>query len=876
METIQSRRRASRPEQHRHQTLEAEIAQLEARGALLPRDARTLRSQLHNSTSGQMDAVDARLKQLARSWNPYQDGEELPAEDKKKKKTELKAEKTELKIELRTELDLYQVLALDSAVQVTADDVKRQFRKLALLVHPDKSKRARRSKRDREGPADDRIADDLQDVHSVEFARLRVAYETLIDPVRRAAYDAKRLEGPPSQRHRQFGEAVKDQVKLEASTDFASLEWMARVKHKMDVMARIAEWATLLSLDATELRFETGEPCTGNGCGKIVSMDRDLECSGSPRRRVYICLLHKYIHACDERCTSAFGDAELDWRVCPMRAYWLVQNWLFDQLQNAASQQQQTKQRQCGVAAVGNQSGEPVRKKAKQDADRDSIDAPNEAMGIVMCELESSEIFLGDQFTRFRLEKLEECESRHCRGRFQFLEDGIYACRRHGTPHICTFEQCDRQELREGSYVCWVSGKVYGHEREQVGTDVRTRRVVFADAQGDESFVEMEVPVMLPLGKPTGVLLEGDPSFHRSDNVSSLSPPPPDEKAWSKRSLASSNGWADCARPQRRDAQKSCERHRERETSPVRKRLHDRLSAKVEKAATRSFHIFLKLPPPVAILPKVALELEEATGGSDDEDLSTKGSSSSSRENLLQIFVHSHHTVSYIKCWMEELTEQQLSIWDQQIYWDDTLIGEEANLMVLEEHGITSGCVLELRLHEDCPLLVSAWTDKNAATGGASGVPVEYNTLQISKEAQEDMGEQQEEWETVVAAEEEAFEQSRLELKRRKMHRLGALEHTEVIQYDNAKSVPRLVGVIQKQAIRDSDDSKHIRQLFSPVASVSTNARDEKDEALVPVKSEVLAKEEQAQIPRGAKAMRALSDDARSVKRARKVQIKQE
>ena len=38
----------------------------------------------------------------------------------------------------------------------------------------------------------------------------------------------------------------------------------------------------------------------------------------SPRRRVYICLFHKYIHVCDERCISAVGDAELDWRVCPL------------------------------------------------------------------------------------------------------------------------------------------------------------------------------------------------------------------------------------------------------------------------------------------------------------------------------------------------------------------------------------------------------------------------------------------------------------------------------------------------------------------------------------------------------------------------------
>lgn len=825
-------------EHAKRRALLAKIAQFEARGAILPTDARTLRSQLYDSTSGQWKAVEVRLQQLARSWNPYQD--DNPTSSKKEKK----------------KVDFYQLLELENDAAVTTEDVKKQFRKLALLLHPDKKRTSRKRER-KEGEEQDE--EKLHQVDSTQFARLRLAYETLSHPERRAAYNAKLLETAHPQQSQQIGQVVKDQVKLEASSDFASLEWMARVKHKMDVMARIPEWAKLLLLNATELRFETGEPCTGKTCGKIVSMDRDLECSGSPRRRVYICLLHKYIHACDESCTSTFGDAELDRRVCPMRAYWLIQNWLFDQLQAAAFQRQT---QPFNPAATEQERNEPDAKKLKQQ---------EEIGERGVCGFEQSEIHLGDQYTRFQVEKIAECRSSTCRNSFQFLEDGIYACRHHGTPHICTFEQCDRQELHMGSYICWVSGKVYGREREQAGTDVRTRRVIFSDDQGEENSIEMEVPVMLPLGQTTQYLLEGDPSLQISGDVSSLSPPPPDEKAWSnKRQRGGSEGGD--ARSPRREARKRFKRdhERERETSPVRKRLHERLASKIQRSETTSFHIFLKLPPAVAILPKVALELEEAAGSSsDDEDFPPKAAAG--KDNLLQIFVNSHHTVNYIKYWMEELTEQQLSIWDQQIYWGDTLIGEETNVMVLEEHGISAGCVLELRLHDDCPLLVSTWNGKSAAAGGCGGAPAEYNTVQISKEAAEDLDDLQEEWENVVATEEQAFEDSRLKRKREKLELRGAIEHTEVLRYDNAKSEPRLLGVIQKRALGEERGERN--QQLKP-SSAGSKRGSEKERALVSIKSEVLVKEEQEQIPKVVEAIKSLSNDAQPVKRAKKTRGK--
>lgn len=771
------------------------IARFEARGAILATDAHTLRRQLLDCLTGsEWRAAEKRLEQLALSWNPYQD---VSAADRSAARKPGKPSKRPKK-----KRDFYELLGLTGErSKLSTDDIKRQFRKLALRLHPDKQQAAAAKLGDElsdeamvtEGEVSKASADEPADEESTEFARLLVAYETLSDPERRAAYDAKLADLDAGKSDAESGEVVgMNQIKLEASTDFASLEWMARVKHKMDVMDRIAEWAKILGINATEIRFETGEPCVGRGCGKIVSMDRDLECYGSPRRRVYVCLLHKYIHACDELCTSRFGDAELDKKVCPMRAYWLVQNWLYDQLQakmamapaaNEIKTEVEVKQELTSVSNIDVPMPEQKSSTATTIAD-------NDGSPVQECLLAPSDIHLGDYHTRFHLDKLSDCRRENCSTLFQFLEDGIFACRRHGTPHICTFEQCDRKELDDGRYVCWVSGRVYGSHREEAGTGVRMRKIVYSDANGDENAVEMEVPVMLPLGKMTSYLLEGHSGSHKQD-ISSLSPPPPDEKArhggdrlGRRPRENSTDGYNSDDQSPRRVVKRV---KTERETSPVRARIHKRLAEKVQKSEETAFFIYLKVPPAVANLPRVALELD--TGNVDDED-DEDGPPKNPERDLLPIRVHARHTVNYIKYWMEGLTDQQISIWDQQVFWGDTVIGEEANVMMLEEHGIHAGCVLELRLHDDCPLLVSAWNGQQAGGGQTS----EYNTVQISKEAEEEQEDRQEEWENVIAVEEEAFERDILDREREKMERLGVLNHTEVIQFDG--KTPRLLGVI--------------------------------------------------------------------------------
>ncbi|KAJ0412028.1 hypothetical protein ATCC90586_004574 [Pythium insidiosum] len=154
---------------------------------------------------------------------------------------------------------------------------------------------------------------------------------------------------------------------------------------------------------------------------------------------------------------------------------------------------------------------------------------------------------------------------------------------------------------------------------------------------------------------------------------------------------------------------------REEETSPTRARIRRKLVEKV-RLADASFYIYLKIPRAVANLPKVALEVQEhmpINVGSDADD-ANRGS-----DAILPIRVRPRNTVNYIKYFVEELSDQQISIWDQQ-----TLAGE-------------------------------------------------YNTVQISKEAEEELDEEQEEWEAAVAQEEAVVE--------REKGKLAADDHTELV-----------------------------------------------------------------------------------------------
>jgi hypothetical protein len=864
-ENVEKRKKKQHSDHDKMQAILKKIATFEHRGSISHADAMTLRNQVHDSLSGQWSAVEERLGQLAMTWNPYQDTSPTEATlptgtcNTSMSFTPASTKATQAK----KKQNFYELLEIDDPERTKQLDIKKQFRKLALLYHPDKLKQRTATSDmidsiDVKEVLEKEIEPDNQATSNevIHFARLRLAYETLSDPILRQAYDIKLKEDLSSSNDLHFvsGIQVNNQIKLEGTTDFASLEWMARVKHKMDVMDRIAEWAKVLNICAIDLRFETGEPCVGKGCGKIVTMDRDLECFGSPRRRVYVCLLHKYIHACDHTCTSHYSDTEFDKKVCSMRAYWLIQSWIHEQQQLIRQKDHQkfvslfTQTQTLTKETTDTTTGYKTEVSVSQDKNQQVQNCPPCLIGPEpQGRYDLLNVELGDYQVPFRSYHAEECKRTECINQFQLLEEGIYVCRCHGTPHICTFEQCNRKEIRNKMYVCWISGHVYGGIHEKAGTFVRTRQVMYMDTHGEEKKMEMEVPILLPLGKMTSYLLEGS---HTNEN---------------KKYLPRISGYNDSKWKRKRKRKLSIELVNEEEVEkedhhgkrhgkmidknhhPVisegmaigmphapQKWMHERvksivsphcvlvqdvittkehesavsiqatssnslllkpvgrvllhpqsgLHAKLKKAESNMSHfiIYLKVPLVVANLPRIALELQDSL--------------------FLPLLVQQRDTCNSLKYSIEELSDGELSIWDQQLYWGDTILGEEEQdqMTPLKDLGLQEGSILELKLNEDCPLHLANWTTQRVQVQEQ-----EYNTVQISKEAEEDVEEQQEEQEQIHQME-QTFEKERIQRKRQKLEQAGALNHIEVLQYDG--HVPRLVGVFPTKQLQQQQQQQ--------------------------------------------------------------------
>ena len=192
---------------------------------------------------------------------------------------------------------------------------------------------------------------------------------------------------------------------------------------------------------------------------------------------------------------------------------------------------------------------------------------------------------------------------------------------------------------------------------------------------------------------------------------------------------------------------------------------------KSEENDWRAFSIFVRVPEVIAAIPAVAVEMKEHT-------------------SLLPITVKPSFTIADVKRYIEELSEA--TPFDQEISWDGVVLDGEGGALEFEDLHIRDGCVLDLKLHDDCPIFLASWNAKLAA-GKSNLGGVEYNTMSISKEAEEDIIEQQDEYEAEIVAEEESFSRERLEYKRQKLINTGTLDTVEVVDF--AGPVPKLVGI---------------------------------------------------------------------------------
>lgn len=647
-------------------------------------DSQSLQNQLRNSVHGDYDAVAIRLDTLRNEWNPYQQIHSTPTfvSSVGKKSTRRKS--------ATRKTDYYTVLKLHPRASV--DQIKQSFRKLALVHHPDKCKHL---------PNDDEEEEARRTFHQIQQA-----YTVLSNEKERRQYDAHLEDWEGNEDLDMTKEKEAKTSTLEGGDVFTSLEWMKRIKDKLDVLQHLHRWSKLLEIPYTHLRFETGPPCLGKGCGKIVSMDKDLECLQSSRRRVYICLLHNYVHACDHLCTQhggihASAKESFDQRICAMRGYWLAQNWVYEATLGPSSHL---------ISLLGSNTELAFNTSAKGPDNR-------------CCGLEDS----------------STC-------RYISLEEGIWICQVHGYPHICTFEQCHEVKLdNTHRYVCPISHRLYGHASEPTGVETRKRKLVYQDRWGQDTATEMDVPIFLPVGKSTEVLLIN--SIQAQDKSPERSPK--DEP----KVVAKTKG------PKFNPA------------AAVKQRLHEKIDP---STLAEVYTIHIALPAAIATLPVVSLELDPKSG-------------------FLPLSMSSKATIGQIKARIEEFSE--VAPFDQQLLWDGAVLGEgvENETTSLLDYGLVSGVCLTLQLHQDNPYEVSTWNPSRASGQCTTAGTTEYNTVLISKEAEEDVLEQQEEYDREIKTEEQRFADHDHQYKRRKLLQRGILDQIEVVDFSSP--VPQLLGL---------------------------------------------------------------------------------
>ena len=328
--------------------------------------------------------------------------------------------------------------------------------------------------------------------------------------------------------------------------------------------------------------------------------------------------------------------------------------------------------------------------------------------------------------------------------------------------------------MKNRMYTCWISKRQYGSAVQHLGTETRKRCLVYKDRFGVQTTTEMEVPIFLPIGCDAGHLLMGQDQKKKCQRL----------QQEVKHLAAKGNSHTRTLREAR------SLRTMHKQSSTARERLMHVIQ-KTESTDWNLITIFVRVPQAIALVPAVADEMKDHV-------------------SLLPVRVRSTATVEDVKRYIEELSEA--APFDQQLSWDGAVLGEGTDLdgspisirSSLEDQHIRDGCVLDLKLHDDCPILLASW-NSNLAAGKSNLHAVEYNTISISKEATEDIIEQQEEYETQIEREERMFEAQRSHYKRQKLMQRGALDTVEVMNYKG--NVPKLVGMFSRQEWEEKRDS---------------------------------------------------------------------
>lgn len=216
-------------------------------------------------------------------------------------------------------MECYTILGVP--IDATQDQIRKAYHAKALQHHPDRKAHAKKD---------------------CTFSKISHAFSILSDKKKRSEYDAAMNLGRQAAFLDEEGHSTK-LTELEGNESFRALQWMKRVDDKQYVLRHLGRWATRFNMPTGALDFEpVVSPCMcadarphscscmpsigptnckgcggaeGSGaedasqCGAIVCLAPDLlhhepQAKACQRHHVYLCVKHRVVHACDDRCTK--------------------------------------------------------------------------------------------------------------------------------------------------------------------------------------------------------------------------------------------------------------------------------------------------------------------------------------------------------------------------------------------------------------------------------------------------------------------------------------------------------------------------------------------------------------------------------------------
>lgn len=360
--------------------------------------------------------------------------------------------------------NFYHVLGVqrtDSALTI-----RRAYRQLCRQFHPDRN----------------------QDEESVsQFALLSIAMHTLGDAKLRATYDGQldRCAAQMSSLGSSSPHPLPNSAgRFPAIDGFEALSVWSKYESReaMELLAKVPELEAEFKLPRA-LRFREGVPCDGFSCVTDPSLPllrlREKEYAPTDDSVVMLCVKHCALHLCEAKCKT-------DEDRCALYGMWLAQKWhrdintdreramssIREQHESVRRKEERRRLKKVGQGKADAKllsSEDPTEKLIKaerlpEDCKRQDNHTRAPAPGAEEANPQESTDAAetrGPARTECQRETCEEKEESPGRG-FVRLSAGIWVCKQHPRPHICSSTTCQwLRAAKNGDMYCWASQRWY-------------------------------------------------------------------------------------------------------------------------------------------------------------------------------------------------------------------------------------------------------------------------------------------------------------------------------------------------------------------------------------------------------------------------------